>query len=51
MEHGNAEVPEIKPNGKKVAIVGAGLQGSCAGDLLPGYDVPFSSPSTNPAAS
>ena len=28
MEHGNPEVPEIKPNGKKVAIVGAEVQGS-----------------------
>ncbi|HHT84210.1 MAG: NADPH-dependent glutamate synthase [Bacillota bacterium] len=41
MEHGNAEVPEIKPNGKKVAIVGAGPAGlTCAGDLARlGYDV------------
>ncbi|MGI6620077.1 MAG: NADPH-dependent glutamate synthase [Bacillota bacterium] len=41
MEHGNPEVPEIKPNGKKVAIVGAGPAGlTCAGDLARlGYEV------------
>ena len=41
MKHGEAEIPEIKPNGKKVAIVGAGPAGlTCAGDLARlGYEV------------
>jgi glutamate synthase (NADPH/NADH) small chain len=41
MEHGNVEIPEIKPNGKKVAVVGAGPAGlTCAGDLAKlGYEV------------
>ena len=40
-EHGNAPVVDIKPNGKKVAIVGAGPAGlTCAGDLARlGYEV------------
>lgn len=41
MKHGEAEIPEVKPNGKKVAIVGAGPAGlTCAGDLARlGYEV------------
>lgn len=40
-EHGEDLVVDIKPNGKKVAIVGAGPAGlTCAGDLVKlGYDV------------
>jgi glutamate synthase (NADPH/NADH) small chain len=41
MEHGKAEKFEIKPNGHKVAIIGAGPAGlTCAGDLAAmGYSV------------
>ncbi|HHY12902.1 MAG TPA: NADPH-dependent glutamate synthase [Firmicutes bacterium] len=41
LEHGTPEVPEVEPNGKKVAVVGAGPSGlTCAGDLAKlGYDV------------
>lgn len=40
-EHGKAAEVNIKPNGKKVAVVGAGPAGlTCAGDLArKGYDV------------
>ena len=40
-EHGNDTPVDIKPNGKKVAIVGAGPAGlTCAGDLIRlGYEV------------
>ena len=39
--HSNESVTEIEPNGKKVAVVGAGPSGlTCAGDLAKkGYDV------------
>lgn len=39
--HGNETIPEITPNGHKVAIVGAGPSGlTCAGDLAKmGYDL------------
>ena len=41
MAHGKDSVPEIKKNGKKVAVVGSGPSGlTCAGDLAKlGYDV------------
>jgi glutamate synthase (NADPH/NADH) small chain len=41
MEHGKDEKVEIKPNGKKAAVIGAGPAGlTCAGDLAKqGYDV------------
>ena len=41
MENGDGEISIAKPNGKKVAIVGAGPSGlTCAGDLAKlGYDV------------
>ena len=40
-EHGEHKVPEIKKNGKKVAVVGSGPSGiTCAGELAKkGYDV------------
>jgi glutamate synthase (NADPH/NADH) small chain len=40
-EHGEKVVPEIKKNGKKVAVVGSGPSGiTCAGELAKrGYDV------------
>ncbi|MBQ4145558.1 MAG: NAD(P)-binding protein, partial [Clostridia bacterium] len=41
MENGDGEISIAKPNGKKVAVVGAGPSGlTCAGDLAKlGYDV------------
>ncbi|MGI6279692.1 MAG: NADPH-dependent glutamate synthase [Acutalibacteraceae bacterium] len=41
MENYKREIPEIKPNGKKVAVIGAGPAGlTCAGDLAKlGYKV------------
>ena len=34
MQHGEDELPEIKPNGHKVAVIGSGPSGlTCAGDL------------------
>ncbi len=41
LQHGTPEIPEIKPNNKKIAVVGAGPAGlTCAGDLAKlGYDV------------
>lgn len=40
-EHGEHKVPEIKKNGKKVAVIGSGPSGiTCAGELAKkGYDV------------